>query len=178
MRKTIFCLLVVLISTLSGNVAYAQFYDAEDEIYFYVEVSRNGKIEQTPQVVVLNFDGEKATAFGSGGWAVSCPSVSTVTKYLSSDINYYEKKVFNVKYLLQYRQDKSSYNWTVYNYRQSGSHDYYIHISADRNDMKLIILSHVNPTDVRIFKRVDKNYFLEKIDTRSRTNLKDEIIYE
>lgn len=176
MRKTIFCLFIVLISILNDNVAYAQFYDAEDEIYFYVEVSRNGKIVQNPQSVVFNFDGEKATAFSTGGFYTV--AISQISKKLSSDINYYEKKVFSVKYLLKYRQDKSSYNWTVYNYRQSGSHDYYIHISTDRNDMKLITLSSVNPTDERSFKRVDKNYFLEKIDTRSRTNLNDEIIYE
>ena len=176
MRKSIFFLLVVLISTLSDNVAYAQFYDAEDEIYFYVEVSRNGKIVQNPQSVVFNFDGEKATTFSTGGFYPV--GISQISQKLSSDINYYEKKVFSVKYLLKYRQDMSTSSWTVYNYRQSNSHDFYIHISTDRNDMKLITLSSVNPTDERSFKRVDKNYFLEKIDTRSRTNLKDEIIYE
>lgn len=176
--KKILSLLVVLFSMWSGNVAFAQFYDAEDEIYFYVMVSANGKIVQNPQSVAFNFDGEKATSFDYYGfhWV----SIDEISKNLSSDINYYEKKVFSVQYFLKYRQDMSTYRWTVYNFRNSSSHDYYIHVSTDRNDMKVITLSDCNPTQEVIFKRVDKNYFLEKSNTRtrSRTNLKDEIIYE
>ena len=164
----------MLMSAWSCNVAFAQFYGAENKIYFYVCLSNDGVVPINPGVIVFNFDGEKATTFNEG-YSVS---INQIAKNLSSDIDYYEKKVFDVKYKAKYRSDKSTSSWIVYGIgdmgRDNGTHYY---ISNDRKTLKTICYNN-HPTKVCIYKLVDKNYFLNKSDRRSRELLREEGIYE
>ncbi len=157
--------MTVLISTLGCNVAFAQFYDDEDELYFY-----DCENERSNVAYVFNFDGKRAVVLNS-------PSTRLKVKNsLLKDINCFEKKVFSMDYNVKYDPERSSYDKTVYykrGYNQwtNTSYTSYYIFSADRETMyyyegnKLYYTCH----------RVDKSHFLPG---RKRSNINDDVIYE
>lgn len=170
--KILSLLLVLMNSIWSGNVAFAQFYDDEDEILFYQCVLLNGKVNPSTNnySYVFNFDGDKATTLG------------TSTPYIKSDLkknnNYYEGKVFDAKFDVKYRSDLSSESWVVYSrYRTGGNNSFsfsfteYWYFSRDRKTM-----IYKDSKNEWTYKLVDKSYYVE--EGRRRSNLNNEVIYE
>ena len=170
--KKILSLLVVLFSTWSGNVAFAQFYDDEDEILFYQCVLLNGKVNDPStnnNSYVFNFDGNKATTFGFN-------TTLKIKSNLKNNNNYYEGKVFDVKFDVKYRSDLSSSSWIVYSRYQTGyvgSWTSYWYFSRDR---KTMIYKESSSNNEWTYKLVEKSYYVE--EGRRRSNLNDEKIYE
>lgn len=170
--KKILSLLVVLFSTWSGNVAFAQFYDDEDEILFYQCVLLNGKVNDVStnnNSYVFNFDGDKATTFGFN-------TTLKIKSNLKNNNNYYEGKVFDVKFDVKYRSDLSSSSWIVYSRYEIGyvgSWTSYWYFSRDR---KTMIYKESSNDNEWTYKLVEKSYYVE--EGRRRSNLNDEKIYE
>lgn len=167
MFKKVFLSAFLLVLSTS---AFSQFFDNEDEILFYIEETRNGEpvdFHKT-QAFVVNFDGYKACGRKE--------DQTSMIRYLTKDINYWEKSFYNSEY--KYREDKSSDIWTVYNYRWSGSHDYFIWVSKDRNTLVFCTESSMNPREESVYKRVDKKYFIDRNDKRSRSGFKSRVISE
>ena len=163
---------MVLFSTWSGNVAFAQFYDDEDEILFYQCVLLNGQVNDSSTnscSYVFNFDGNKATTFDDDG-------TLDIKSNLKNNNNYYEGKVFDVKFDVKYRSDLSSSSWIVYSRYETGIGYFgpwtsYWYFSRDRKTM-IYKDSHNEWT----YKLVEKSYYVE--EGRRRSNLNDEKIYE
>lgn len=173
MKTKILSLLVVLLSMWSGNVAVAQFYDDENEILFYQCVLLNGKVSDTStnnHSYVFNFDGEKATTFGYN-------TTLKIKSNLKENKNYYEGKVFDVKFDVKYRSDLSSSSWEVYSRYQTGyfgsSWTSYWYFSRDR---KTMIYKESSNNNEWTYKLVEKSYYIE--EGRRRSNLDNETIYE
>lgn len=168
--KKILSLLVVLFSTWSGNVAFAQFYDDEDEILFYHCVFMNGEVNDYVSVddhsYVFNFDGNKATTFGIN-------TTARIKRNLKNNINYYEGKVFDEKFDVKYRSDLSSSSWIVYSRYESyyTSWTSYWFFSRDRKTM-----IYKDSYNEYTYKLVEKSYYVE--EGRRRSNLNNEKIYE
>lgn len=170
--KKILSLLVVLFSTWSGNVAFAQFYDDEDEILFYQCVLLNGEVNASTNnnSYVFNFDGNKATTFGHN-------ITDDIKRNLKNNNNYYEGKVFDATFDVKYRPDLSSSSWIVYSRYQTsyyiGPWTSYWYFSRDR---KTMIRKESGTNDEWTYKLVEKSYYVE--EGRRRSNLNDEKIYE
>lgn len=171
--KKILSLLVVLFSTWSGNVAFAQFYDDEDEILFYQCVLLNGEVNDVSThnlSCVFNFDGNKATTFGHN-------TTGDIKRNLKNNNNYYEGKVFDATFDVKYRPDLSSSSWIVYSRYQTsyytGPWTSYWYFSRDR---KTMILKDSGINNEWTYKLVEKSYYIE--EGRRRSNLNDEKIYE
>lgn len=160
-------------STWSSNVAFAQFYDDEDEILFYQCVLLNGKVNEASTngvSYVFNFDGENATTFDFNNTKI-------IKRNLKENKNYYEGKVFDVKFDVKYRSDLSSSSWEVYSRYETGyygsSWTSYWYFSRDR---KTMIYKSSNSNNEWTYKLVEKSYYIE--EGRRRSNLDNETIYE
>ncbi len=163
---------MVLLSTLSVNVSFAQFYDAEDEILFYQCILLNGEVDDyntNNLSYVFNFDGEKATTFDFN-------TTLAVKRKLTEDRNYYEKRVFSAKFDVKYRPDLSSSSWIVYsryNTGYAGSWTSYWYFSKDR---KTMIKKSSSSNTEWTYKLMDKSHYID--ERRRRSNLDNEVIYE
>lgn len=168
MKKKILSLLVVLLSTWSGNVAFAQFYDDEDEIHFYV------KIDDGVECFVCNFDGERATYFKAHGEHSGYYSVNNIRKYLSENPNYFENKVYSAVYDLTYTDNYPSTSYIVIHQTSSGYR--YRHLYTFSSDKSIMYKRTLDGSSrVQEFKKVPKEYFLPG---RKRSSLENEVIYE
>lgn len=170
--------LVMAICLASG--VKAQFYDSADDIYYYVEY-KNGEYKSDGDVMIFNFDGQKACVWKT--------SVRTVKSNLQESPSFYEDKVEITEYELKYR---SSNIYMEGEDAENKSHKKYI-FSSDRSALTYINhygMPHfdvpplqINPNpyelgretgkwitiwhnDKTTYKRVDKSFF--KVG-RSRT---------
>lgn len=100
MKGLRFLLLGMAICLASG--VKAQFYDSANDIYYYVEESRDGKSisKQNQNVYVFNFDGMKACR-------LAIDLVKTAQSHLRENSDYYGAMVETKKYDLEYKS--SSY---------------------------------------------------------------------
>lgn len=149
------------------SISYAQFYDDEDELYFY---DYDGD-ESANCAFVFNFDGYKGTRLNRVGTRLE------IVNNLKDDINYFEKKVFEIDYNLKY-VGKTSNGMTEYLQKETyvlpWGIDYSIihfYFSSDRR--KLVYKC---DGDQRAFHKVEKNSFLPG---RSRRSLSEnDVIYD
>ena len=82
-----YCAVVIALSTCTTT--FAQFYDNDDEIHFYQCTLLNGKVNEAStrnNSWVFNFDGMKATDFGSH-------STLGIKNVLKENLNYFEGQV-------------------------------------------------------------------------------------
>ena len=157
--------LVMAICLASG--VKAQFYDSADDIYFYLEESKNGKTISNKYVMVFNFDGEK-------GCLLEHASIEDIQNHLMKTPDYYveleESKVYRWEYV-------SSSLGTCY--KSQGSTNipggitwyskYTALFSSDRNTLTFTDETTApagKTTKITILRKVDKSYF--KVG-RSRT---------
>lgn len=169
MKRIYYIIAAILFSLLNSNAIYAQFYDDDDEIYFYQRVNGNDNDSK-----VFNFDGKKATNFDN-------PTTLKIKDYLGGDINYFEKKVYEVDYDIKYRDDLSSSSWTVY-YKYQSSYNFYgvtfpstteyFYFSKDR---KTLVMKEGDGREFN-YRLVDKDYYIDGGRRRSNTN--NGVIYE
>ena len=164
----------------------AQFYDSADDIYYYVQCNANGQPLENGDVVILNFDGNKAcdlSGFLQLLWEDEelnilrhgC-EVDDVKKRMRTNMTYYEDMVENEEYKLRhvsgnkYQGTTNTLSWTgpMGNYcwlKETHIFDF----SYDRKSMTDNIEknSHMGTNhDTKKFVKVDKSYF--KVG-RSRT---------
>lgn len=162
--------LVLMNSIWSGNVAFAQFYDDEDEIMFYQQVLVNGKVaNNNNNSYVFNFDGNKATTFDYN-------TTKKIKNNLEKNINYYEGKVFDAKFNVKYRSDLSSESWVVYSRYSTGYNNSWTTYWYFSRDRKTMIMKESSSNNEWTYKLVDKSYYVE--EGRRRSNLNNEVIYE
>lgn len=178
MRTKAFFLIISLLGLCNYNRAFAQFYDKEDEIYFYVCIKVDGEfidVDRNNKCYVFNFDGEKATDFGKieGAYASNILGVKNILK---NNIDSFERNVFNVNFNIRHRPDLSSSSWVTYSRHDYGYYGHswtnYWYFSRDRKTMIFKVSSSNTEWE---YKLVDKDYFME---SRRRSNLNNEVIYE
>lgn len=100
-------LLLGLAICLASGVK-AQFYDSADDIYFYVKCGDDGQPKENGYVFIFNFEGRKAAEL-SGALNDPIPNkpreypvVSDVKKNLQRSQTYYDEKVENTEYKIEY----------------------------------------------------------------------------
>lgn len=167
MKTKRFLFLVMAICLASG--VKAQFYDSADDVYFYLEYSKDGNLisKEYQQVAIFNFDGKKA--------CVKYDKPKDVRSNLNNNPDYYSEVFESREYDLEYSY--SSYgtcykcNWTSSGYySQTGNitrkHLDTYDFSPDRNT--LTYKSKVTGTNgihtetsehKYILKRVDRSFF-------------------
>lgn len=178
-------LLLVMAICLASGVE-AQFYDSADDIYYYVECNDNGQALENGDVVIFNFDGNKAcdlSGFLQLLWENEelnimrhgC-EVDDVKTRMRKNMMYYEDMVENEEYKLRhvsgnkYRGTTNTLSWTGpmgNNCWQRETHIF--DFSYDRESMTDNIerTSHMGTISAaKKFVKVDKSFF--KVG-RSRT---------
>ncbi len=161
MKKVFFISIVSVLSFFCSN-AYAQFYDDDDEIYFYQDVDRNNN------AYVFNFNGRKATSFGSN-------TTLYIKARLKENRNYYEGQVYEVKYDIKYRDDLSSSSWIVYSRYSQGMYglpswtDFW-YFSKDRKRMIHKISGGYSDSHEFNYRLVEKDYYVDEGRRRQDTN--------
>jgi len=101
-----FLLLVMVICLASG--VKAQFYDGPDDIYYYVKCGDNGQPQENGYVFIFNFDGRKAAELSGAlndpipDKPRDYPDVSDVKKNLQRSQTYYDDKIENTEYKIEY----------------------------------------------------------------------------
>lgn len=163
MKKFFFVLTAFLLGLLCPD-AYAQFYDADDEIYFYQSTT-----EGSNDAYVFNFDGRKATSFGFN-------TSLAVKSHLKENRNYYEGKVYEEVYDMKYREDLSSPSWTVYSQYRTGWLGSWTNFWYFSKDRKTMIHRESGGKGEWTYRLVDKDYYIE--EGRRRSNVNDRVIYE
>ena len=146
-------------------ISYAQFYDDEDEIHFYVS-------EDGVEGFVCNFDGERATYF------CDITYVDRIRNFLAQDPNHFEKCVYTTRFSLTYTKDYPSVSYIAIRVYQglTGNYNRYRYLytfSYDKKTMNYRTLDGSN--HIKKFKEVPKEYFLPG---RRRSDLNNERIYE
>lgn len=161
-------LLFIVIVIFLASGMNAQFYDGPDEIYFYLEESRDGKTTNNPNVRVFNFDGQKACE-------LACESPKEVQRHLKEDTDFYGKKVETTKYELEYSTSERCYKCRKEQYTSTYSGDPCLNIhnltykfSSDRKSLNfesqfksnVVGATLVDITSFSGYRKVDKSYFL------------------
>lgn len=165
---------IIVVALFASASTFAQFYDEDSDIRFYKCVLLNGETKESGtrnHSVVFNFDGTKATTFGFN-------TTNSIQTILKRNINYFEGQVYGAKYDAKYREDLSNSSWAVYSRYSSGvyglpSYTTYWYFSKDKTKM---ILKESGSRNEWTYKLVDKSFYIE--EGRSRSNMKDDIIYE
>lgn len=124
---------------------YAQFYDSEDAIYFYVQ----SDVNNSPYCCVFNFYGDYATFFNY----TYQYSIRRVKELLRTDPNYFEKKVRDAEYKMTYTSDYPSESYTY----KSSAGRYLLTFSDDR---QTFIWRALDGAKVEKYSLVPKSYFL------------------
>lgn len=163
----------------------AQFYDSADDIYYYVELDKNGQVKENGRVIVINFDGNKACDLSGllqyrievGHIIKSGCYVDDVKRNIQTSITYYEDKVETTDYKLRYvsgnkyQGETNNLSWTndfTGNYcwlKETHTFDF----TSDRNTMTDNIEQKTHQGtiyDTVRFVKVEKSFF--KVG-RSRT---------
>lgn len=169
-----------------ASIAKAQFYDSADDIYYYVEVSKNGNAVNDVKdqyVYVLNFDGKKAAVLGRTD-GLSSGSFSEIQKNIQNNPSFYEEKVettvYDVNYApssyrTSYKYEKTTRNWdSIAGITWVATFSNTLEFASDRNSFTLTTITNthdaagrpISYSDKYEYKRVDKSYF--KVG-RSRT---------
>lgn len=100
-------LLLVMAICLASGVK-AQFYDSADDIYYYVECGDNGQTKENGYVFIFNFDGRKAAELSGAlndpipNKPREYPCVSDVKKNLQRSQTYYDDKIENTEYNVEF----------------------------------------------------------------------------
>lgn len=148
--------------------SFAQFYDKEDDIYFYVQI--DGDVPK--YCCVFNFDGEKATYFNH----TYQHSIEMVKRRLKDNPNYFENKVYDANYDVIYTDKYPSVSYiysSVSPYNSAFISKFLFTFSSDREKMTWKALQ---GSKVERYKRVPKSYFISgRIRSRSNEN---NVIYE
>lgn len=178
MKGLRFLLLGMAICLASG--VKAQFYDSADDIYYYVETSRETEFEDTyigppphfnvisrgkkkttnipeedkAMVKVFNFDGIKAVELTN----IDYYDVTDIKRRLQESSSFFEDRVENLDYTLRY---VSSYSGTTYEDKTHNLNITYT-FSSDRNTL----VFKKGSSQWIYLKRVEKSFF--KVG-RSRT---------
>lgn len=179
MKTKILSLLVLLLSTWSGNVAFAQFYDDADDILFYVNV------DDPRYCIVLNFDGKHATFFNQ----TYTYYTSTVSEKLNSNPDYFIDLTSTARYKLKHLPDYSETSYCLRETRNGlyGSYtdSYVFEFSANRDKLYYKCYpqtynpsSSRRPTKQENYKRVPKEFFITERVGRSNNNHNNDVIYE
>lgn len=174
MKGLRFLLLGLVICLASG--VKAQFYDSANDIYFYLEESRDGKTSTNPYVRIFNFDGRKACELANH-------SPKDVQSNLKANLDYYGELVETTRYELEY--ESASYgtrykNTSTTSTTGMGGETWwwnttrYYDFSSNRSTLTLKSktrtetydfgpMQGINPREsesTTVYRKVDKSYFL------------------
>lgn len=191
MRTKILVLVAMLLCVWYSNNAYAQFYDADDEIVFYKLYDESNYRYTCAKYFAMNFDGRKACSIHN--YCNTQKGLSDLQKEMLDDEFYFEKKIFengNHLSFMHYSSEDSDYNSVVYTRTENqftvlyGTKTYFFKyvFSKDRSTLKF-----VNPKNngggYIIYKRITKDEFYKDLrdkyskSWRSRSSSKS-TIYE
>lgn len=156
--------LVMAIGLASG--VNAQFYDSADDIYYYLEYSKNGNLisQEYQQVAIFNFDGRKA--------CVRYDKPKDVRVNLKNNPNYYQDLFENKEYDIEYSYGNcyKCFSTSSDYYPQTGritrKHWDTYDFSSDRNTLTYTSKVtgtngfHTETSETKtVLKRVDKSFF-------------------
>lgn len=146
---------------------YAQFYDEEDMVHFYVQTDSK---TSNPYVRIFNFDGQKATQIYDGARAQTI-----VVNNLKKNWEFHENRVFSDKQKLKYNSDKSYGSKVVYtqNHPSFYSMAPFTSVFTFSSDMSTLVYSETSNGKSWHYQEVPKEYFLDLIKEGSTTRKRD-----